>query len=77
MESREDADSKGIIRLVENSSIEMTGEVFSESPKGTEFDTIGTREIKRVHRQLDDRPKVALGFYKPDEKCNELVALDC
>ena len=46
-------------------------------PKGTEFDKIPTREIKRVQRQLNDRPRAALGFYKPDEKFNELVALNC
>lgn len=45
-------------------------------PKGTEFDKIPTREIKRVQRQLNDRPRAALGFYKPDEKFNELVALN-
>jgi len=45
-------------------------------PKGTEFDKISTREIKRVQRQLNDRPRAALGFYKPDEKFNELVALN-
>lgn len=45
-------------------------------PKGTEFDKISTREIKRVQRQLNDRPRAALDFYKPDEKFNELVALN-
>lgn len=44
-------------------------------PKGTEFDKIPTKEIKRVQRQLNDRPRAALDFYKPDEKFNELVAL--
>lgn len=44
-------------------------------PKGTAFDTIPTREIKRVQRQLNNRPRAALGFYKPTEKFNELVAL--
>jgi len=46
-------------------------------PKGTEFDKVSTRKIKRVQRELNDRPRAALGFYKPDEKFNELVALDC
>jgi IS30 family transposase len=45
-------------------------------PKGTEFDKIPTREIKRVQRQLNDRPRAALGFYKPDDKFNQLVALN-
>ena len=44
-------------------------------PKGTEFDKVTTREVRRVQRQLNDRPRAALGFYKPDEKFNELVAL--
>ena len=45
-------------------------------PKGTEFDKIPTREIKRVQRQLNDRPRAALQFYKPDEVFNKLVALN-
>lgn len=45
-------------------------------PKGTEFDKVPTREIKRVQRQLNDRPRAALGFYKPDEVFNKLVALN-
>ena len=45
-------------------------------PKGTEFDKVSTREIKRVQRQLNDRPRAALDFYKPDERCNELAALN-
>ena len=44
-------------------------------PKGTEFDTIPTREIKRVERELNDRPRKALDWYKPDEIFNKLVAL--
>jgi len=44
-------------------------------PKGTEFDKVPTREIRRVQRQLNDRPRAALGFYKPDEVFNKLVAL--
>lgn len=44
-------------------------------PKGTEFDKISTREIKRVQRQLNDRPRAVLNYYKPDEVFNNLVAL--
>ena len=44
-------------------------------PKGTEFDKISTREIKRVQRQLNDRPRAVLHYLKPDEVFNELVAL--
>lgn len=45
-------------------------------PKGTDFSTVTTREIKRVQKQLNDRPRAALGFYKPDEAFNKLVALN-
>ncbi len=45
-------------------------------PKGTEFDKVSTREVKRVQRQLNDRPRAALSFYKPDEIFNRLVALN-
>lgn len=44
-------------------------------PKGTEFDTVPLREIRRVQRQLNDRPRAALNFSKPDEVFNKLVAL--
>lgn len=44
-------------------------------PKGTEFDKVSTREIKRVQRQLNDRPRAVLNYYKPDEVFNNLVAL--
>ena len=44
-------------------------------PKGTEFDKVSTREIKRVQRQLNDRPRAVLNYFKPDEVFNELVAL--
>lgn len=44
-------------------------------PKGTEFDKVSTREIKRVQRQLNDRPRAVLNYLKPDEVFNELVAL--
>lgn len=44
-------------------------------PKGTEFDKVSLREIRRVQRQLNDRPRAVLNFYKPDEVLNKLVAL--
>jgi IS30 family transposase len=44
-------------------------------PKGTEFDKVSTQEIKRVQRQLNDRPRAVLNYYKPDEVFNKLVAL--
>jgi len=45
-------------------------------PKGTEFDKVSVREISRVQRQLNDRPRAVLNYYKPDEVFNKLVALN-
>jgi IS30 family transposase len=44
-------------------------------PKGTEFDQVSRREIKRVQRELNDRPRAVLHYQKPDEVINQLVAL--
>ena len=44
-------------------------------PKGTDFSQISEDEIKKVQRKLNDRPRKALDFYKPDEVFNKLVAL--
>ena len=44
-------------------------------PKGTEFDKVSTREIKRVQRELNDRPRAVLCWKKPIEVINHLVAL--
>ena len=44
-------------------------------PKGTEFDKVPVRELKRVQRQLNDRPRAVLNYMKPDEVINQLVAL--
>ncbi len=44
-------------------------------PKGTEFDKVPVREIKRVQRELNDRPRAVLQYQKPDEVINQLVAL--
>ena len=44
-------------------------------PKGTEFDQVAVREIKRVQRELNDRPRAVLHYRKPDEVINQLVAL--
>jgi IS30 family transposase len=43
--------------------------------KGTEFDKVSTREIKRVQRELNDRPRAVLHWQKPTEVINHLVAL--
>jgi transposase, IS30 family len=44
-------------------------------PKGTEFNKVSTREIKRVQRELNDRPRAVLHWQKPTEVINHLVAL--
>jgi len=44
-------------------------------PKGTEFNKVSTREIKRVQRELNDRPRAVLQWQKPTEVINHLVAL--
>jgi IS30 family transposase len=44
-------------------------------PKGTEFDKVSVREIKRVQRELNDRPRAVLQWQKPTEVINHLVAL--
>jgi len=45
-------------------------------PKGTDFSKVPTWKLKRVQRQLNDRPRAALDFYKPDEAFKKLVALN-
>jgi IS30 family transposase len=44
-------------------------------PKGTDFRTVSVKDIKRVQRSLNGRPRKSLGYYTPQEKLNELVAL--
>jgi IS30 family transposase len=44
-------------------------------PKGTDFAQVSEDEIKMVQRKLNDRPRKALNFYKPNEVFNKLVAL--
>ena len=44
-------------------------------PKGTDFRTVSTKEIKRVQRQLNGRPRAAIGYRKPDEVIQQIVAL--
>ena len=40
-----------------------------------DFSEVSEEEIKVVQRKLNDRPRKALDFYKPDEVINNLVAL--
>jgi IS30 family transposase len=36
-------------------------------PKGTDFRNVSTRELKRVQKQLNSRPRKAIGFKTPEE----------
>lgn len=45
-------------------------------PKGTDFSKVSVRTIKRVERELNDRPRKVLSYQKPDEVFNQLVALN-
>ena len=44
-------------------------------PKGTDFSMVSARTIKKVERELNDRPRKSLCWKKPDEVFNQLVAL--
>jgi IS30 family transposase len=44
-------------------------------PKGTDFTQVSKEEILNAQRKLNDRPRRALGYLKPDEVINQLVAL--
>ena len=45
-------------------------------PKGTDFSTLNRRQIKRVQDLLNGRPRQTLGFQKPINVFNKLVALE-
>lgn len=45
-------------------------------PKGTDFRTVPVREMKRVQRSLNGRPRKVLKFATPQESFNQCVALD-
>ena len=44
-------------------------------PKGTDFTQVSKEQLLEVQRKLNDRPRRALGYLKPDEVINQLVAL--
>lgn len=44
-------------------------------PKGTDFTQVSIEEIRKVQRKLNNRPRKALDYYKPDEVINKIVAL--
>lgn len=45
-------------------------------PKGTDFRVVSTRELKRVQRSLNGRPRKVLQYATPQEVFNQVVALD-
>jgi len=45
-------------------------------PKGTDFDTIPRRTIKKVQNEFNERPRKTLNFSTPKEKFNALVAIE-
>jgi len=45
-------------------------------PKGTDFSKVTSREIKKVQRLLNGRPRMTLNWKKPEEAFNKLVALN-
>lgn len=44
-------------------------------PKGTDFIEVSAERINEVQNLLNDRPRAVLGYLKPDEVINKLVAL--
>jgi IS30 family transposase len=42
-------------------------------PKGIDFKTVSSAEIKEAEQRLNSRPRKALGFYTPSEKFYELT----
>jgi IS30 family transposase len=44
-------------------------------PKGTDFTQVSEAEIIKVQRKLNDRPRKALNYDKPNEVFNDVVAL--
>lgn len=42
-------------------------------PKGTDFNQVSVRELKRVQRLLNERPRKTLGWNTPQEAFNKLI----
>ncbi len=46
-------------------------------PKGTDFNKVARKEVKKAQHLLNGRPRAALGFRKPFEVFNELINQNC
>jgi len=46
-------------------------------PKGTDFNKVSRREVKRAQDLLNGRPRAALNFQKPYEVFNQLINQNC
>lgn len=44
-------------------------------PRGTDLSGLSSRDLLRIARSLNDRPRKTLGFMKPSEKLAELLAV--
>lgn len=44
-------------------------------PKGTDLSMLSSKDLLRIQRSLNGRPRATLGYLKPEEKLAELVAL--
>ncbi len=51
------------------------GSLWPVFPKGTDFRMISSKEIKRVQRSLNTRPRKSLNYFTLQAKFHELVAL--
>ena len=44
-------------------------------PKGTDLSEFSARDLRAIEKSLNDRPRMTLGYLKPDEKFAELIEL--